>query len=420
MPNDPLSTDIDLLKRAEKGSPVAPAEFDQNLTDIEEAVNGIKDCVKVVLNDDSTFKDNVMSKAGAKLEVLAKNYLVDTGVSNAISVTLSPVPADYAALTGIPLRIKLAATNSNNVTVQVVGLVGTKPLRYGNGTVEIPAGYLVLGQIIEGVYDGTQFQLLSITAPQTEVIETALTGSRNLLIKNNGVAPDTQLDITADEVVLVSALGRFKRITALNKTLDITTAAAVQGRETGLSEAADTWYKVWVAVTADGATTATFFGSIAGSAPNIAAISGWSGDVYVALLGVWRNNGSGNLTVGRQMQEWIYLVNTQLFTAKAAAVDDTYEALAGGDLTLFRSLVPEMAKAVFGTAGTSGAQAAKIAIAATSTGLGEVLIVNDPTGSAFNTFRSAAPFNIPLAENNLYWKALNTSTARITISGFRI
>src|SRR5688572_30515605 len=130
MPNDPLSTDLDLLKRSEKGSPITPAEFDQNLTDLEESVNGIKDIATAIFNDDGSFKANVVSKDGVKLEVLAKGYLVDAGAANAINITIDPAPATYAALEGIPLRIKMAATNTNNVTVQVVGVSGTKPLRY--------------------------------------------------------------------------------------------------------------------------------------------------------------------------------------------------------------------------------------------------------------------------------------------------
>lgn len=117
--------------------------------------------------------DAVISKSGltasnADLTQLAQavrsqalNYRVAGGTANALTVTLDPAPASLAALTGTPIRIKIAATNTGAATLNVNGL-GAKPLTRPSGAPVI-AGDMAAGQIIEVIYNGLSFQLTGMT-----------------------------------------------------------------------------------------------------------------------------------------------------------------------------------------------------------------------------------------------------------------
>ncbi|MFC3638237.1 hypothetical protein ACFONL_12785 [Camelimonas fluminis] len=98
------------------------------------------------------------------------NYAIAAGTANALTVTLDPAPASYAALTGAPIRIKVAANNTGAVTLNVNGL-GAKAITRADGTA-LAANDLVAGAILDFVYDGTSFQvsgLMSVFIPATGV-----------------------------------------------------------------------------------------------------------------------------------------------------------------------------------------------------------------------------------------------------------
>jgi len=95
-----------------------------------------------------------------ELQEQATNYAADSGTANAISVTLDPVPPSLAALVGSPIRIKkAAAANTGATTIAVNGLAAT-PLLLTNNTA-LTAGVLSASGILEAIFDGTNFQLIS-------------------------------------------------------------------------------------------------------------------------------------------------------------------------------------------------------------------------------------------------------------------
>lgn len=96
------------------------------------------------------------------LQQQSGNYAADAGTANAGVVTISPVPASFAALVGVPIRIrKMAAKNTGAYTLNVNNLgitavnIGGLPL-FGNE--------LAASRIYEVVYNGTTFDLLSAPA----------------------------------------------------------------------------------------------------------------------------------------------------------------------------------------------------------------------------------------------------------------
>lgn len=88
----------------------------------------------------------------------AMNYVGTVGgTANAITATLDPAPAALADLIGVPLRLKIASSNTGAATFNPNAL-GATPLRKGNGDT-LESGYLVAGEIVEVIYDGSQFRI---------------------------------------------------------------------------------------------------------------------------------------------------------------------------------------------------------------------------------------------------------------------
>lgn len=109
-----------------------------------------------------------LTESGTDHERVAKairsqrmNYIPTvTGSANALAVELYPQPEDWAALTGVPFRALIAATNTAAVTFGVAGLAGTRDLRYPGDESPMLPGELIAGAIRTFMYDGTRVQLI--------------------------------------------------------------------------------------------------------------------------------------------------------------------------------------------------------------------------------------------------------------------
>lgn len=122
------------------------------------AANGIF----TVVYDGTEFQ--VQSGGGAAglnatdLQRQTGNYAVDTGATNTLVVTLSPVPASYTNLVGSPVRVKVGhTTTTGGPTLNVNGL-GAKTIVNLDGSA-LDLGQLPVGGIVEFLYDGTNFQV---------------------------------------------------------------------------------------------------------------------------------------------------------------------------------------------------------------------------------------------------------------------
>lgn len=109
---------------------------------------------------------------------------------------------------------------------------------------------------------------------------------------------DTQVRVTADELVLENVSGQKYTATSLNVTGDITVSGA-NGLDAG-AEASDTWYYVWVI--SDGTTEAALL-SASSTNPTMPA-----GYTYKALVGAVRNDSSGDFIDFKQYgrEFWYY------------------------------------------------------------------------------------------------------------------
>lgn len=101
------------------------------------------------------------------------NYVAAVGgTANALTVTLTPAPASLSALVGVPIRLKIATTNTAAGTLSVNGLTATSITRPSGVTLQ--SGDLLSGGIVTVVYDGTVFRALSL--PNFGVTGTPLSG----------------------------------------------------------------------------------------------------------------------------------------------------------------------------------------------------------------------------------------------------
>lgn len=118
---------------------------------------------KVVLKDENDVQiwsadpvsgSNAVDNSSA-IQIQAGNYAVDSGAANAYAVTLNPVPASYASLTGAPIRVLIGNSNTTSSTLNINGL-GPKAINRTT-TVAVQYGDLQQGQIYTFIYDGTRF-----------------------------------------------------------------------------------------------------------------------------------------------------------------------------------------------------------------------------------------------------------------------
>ena len=103
----------------------------------------------------------------AQLQSNSTNYSTDSGAANALVGALSPVPVSLASLTGAPISIKVAASNTGAATLNLNSL-GVTGIVNGDGSA-LSGGQLLAGQIIEVAYNGTYFQLLGPKTPSATV-----------------------------------------------------------------------------------------------------------------------------------------------------------------------------------------------------------------------------------------------------------
>lgn len=92
----------------------------------------------------------------------AGNYNIDVGIVNAYQVTLDPLPASLAAIVGSPIRVRAANANTISApTILINNTAANGPVTMinGDGTPLITNQIARAGQIFEGFFDGTFFQL---------------------------------------------------------------------------------------------------------------------------------------------------------------------------------------------------------------------------------------------------------------------
>jgi len=85
-------------------------------------------------------------------------YYTNTSATDAYEITINGIDT-YSNLLGIPILVKMTVANTDNCTLNVNGLGAVNIVR-GTGT-NLLTGDITAGKIVELVYDGVNFQLIS-------------------------------------------------------------------------------------------------------------------------------------------------------------------------------------------------------------------------------------------------------------------
>ena len=88
------------------------------------------------------------------------NFAIAGGTANALTATLSPVPASLAA--GLIILLKVVASNTGPTTLNLNAL-GAKAIINNSSGAALAGGELVPDRVVELIYDGAAWRLLSVS-----------------------------------------------------------------------------------------------------------------------------------------------------------------------------------------------------------------------------------------------------------------
>jgi len=124
---------------------IAAGTIPSSITSIEPAIQPIGASNLLVFTSD--------------LSLQSPTYATDTGAADAYVATYNPVPLAYVE--GMRFRFKAANANTGASTININGL-GVKTIKKQHD-IDLVAGDIEAGQIVEIEYDGTNFQMISVS-----------------------------------------------------------------------------------------------------------------------------------------------------------------------------------------------------------------------------------------------------------------
>lgn len=334
---------------------------------------------------------------------------VFTSGTNTYTGSTFPQTRAYGELTNRVLLVQIANTNTGASTLNIDAL-GALPITKYNDQ-PLVAGDLEGGQIVILVRDpvaGTSFQLLSELGQAPPDI--AVVGEhRNLVITTNSGSPNSQVDITASEIVLRDSTGRNYLDSSVSLSGVSITASGANGLDSG-AEAASTWYFIWCIRNPATATTAGLL-STSSTAPTMP-----SGYTYKGLIGAVRNDGSSNFIQFYQHNKYHAITATTISHSGSLVTGNGWQQF---DSTAFGSIVPQTAKAVSASIlAASAGSTCYVATLATAGGVGAGI---GSTGLMSFATTPGEFFTIPLLSNggSPYVRVISAGVIpQLNVSGF--
>jgi hypothetical protein len=221
---------------------------------------------------------------------------------------------------------------------------------------------------------------------------------RNLDIIPNSTNPTYQVDIDIDEIILQDSSNVPYRADSVNLTADIT-ASGANGLDTG-SEAASTWYYIWVIW--NGTTVAALL-STSSTAPTMPGSY-----TFKALVGAVYNNSGSDFDDFQQHDNRVIIDSISVLSL---GTQTTYTSV---DLS---AVIPVIANAIGGTLENelSGSGVGNVSVVPLSDGKGEKLNSHEYTEVAAQT----VPFTLLIMiAQTIYYKVANQGRATILLSEF--
>lgn len=248
----------------------------------------------------------------------AYNSVFWAGIAAGTPNVITIVDTGFNGTDGTVVQFVALATNTGSTTIN--------PSGFGNilvqksttgGPVSLVGGEIVQGNVISAVYSASSntLQLLNAVIQSVSGASAPLCGATGLKITNNGVTPNTILNLTADQVVMETSAGIVQSrnnvsLLAINiSTGNVTSAPnGMDGEAPGISA----WLNIWAI---DNGAAPAGLVSTSATAPTLP-----SGYTYKCRLGAMRVDGSGNLLRTTQLGSRVqYLTNTALPTITQTA-----------------------------------------------------------------------------------------------------
>lgn len=263
----------------------------------------------------ATFRHTNVGNAVARTDYAAAGQVQDSVLmwlttiagTDTITASITPSPTAYAA--GQTFRFVPAGANTTNaVTLNLNGL-GAKNITK-NGTEPLSAGDIAGGSMVEVIYDGTQFQILS---PGT--VQKGSSYIRGLNGANNAGIPGTKVDFSASEVCVRNpTTGTTVTVPSVSTITNDTQVAGptANGRDQAAAFSTSTWlhfYFIW-----NGATMATL-SSTSATAPVLP-----TGYTHQAYIGAIYYDGTPTLARVRLRGAWVDYDNPPIAVTSTATV----------------------------------------------------------------------------------------------------
>lgn len=189
-----------------------------------------------------------------------------TAAGAAPTFTLTPVPAIAAYAAGQRFRVKFNAASAGADTLNVSGLGAKNLKQYDSIGNKVPA-VLAPNQLADVEYDGADMVVLDPLP--LAMNQLGIQGSaKNLAGSATGMS--AAVAYTADEIIVESAANTYQVLRGVNIAPSFANPTGANGLDVGAanSQAASTWYSVWVIW--NGATAAGLL-SLSGNAPAMPA-----------------------------------------------------------------------------------------------------------------------------------------------------
>lgn len=220
-----------------------------------------------------------------------------TALASAATTDLGTIPSHNVQITGVAAITAFGSTAVATYPVYKIAFSGSLTLTHNAVSLILPGAANIItaaNDTAEAFYLGSgNWQVINYSrASGTAVISgTPISGAQGLVIANNAGTPNTNIDITADQAVLINATGAVPLYAqAVSLTINTTTTGA-NGLDTG-ARASSTWYNLFII--SDGNTVAGL-ASLSATAPTLPGAF-----AFKVRVGAMRTDGSGNFLRSRQ------------------------------------------------------------------------------------------------------------------------
>jgi hypothetical protein len=240
---------------------------------------------------------------------------------------------------------------------------------------------------------------------------------RNLKLVNNSGSPTTSVDITAAEAVLKDGSNVPKWHSGISVTANVTTTGA--GGRDGGSEAPNTWYFIFLI--SDGTSVSSLL-SISPTGPTMPGSY-----VYKLLVGAAYNGLTSDFVRFVQFDRRVYRARWASGALTNATINNDPTSATGYSALSIPDVVPSIATAVHGYAGSRSDNPGRLIVAGDTNGIGAVALWGSQDAGAAGANRlegndfMSGPFVVPLITAQTFqWKHAAAHTREIFLNGFEL